>query len=181
MAYGLSSSIVRGKSRRIISSLDLGWKGFGVEHHIVGPGHKPETRTNLHVIAIAVGDAASHGERSNARGRIETYVKEPGTISAGALPAIYPATNTQLIACAFERSFVESVAAESGVWQLPQAAAREGIRDAGIVSLAHLLIDEAATQSESNRLYVDHLAHALARRPRRMSPRLVRSQGCRAD
>lgn len=167
MTYGLTTSIVRGRSQRLASSLDLGWKGVGIEHHIVGPGHKPETPTDLHVISIAAGDAPSHGQRRNARGRIEPYTKEPGTFSifpAGALPTLYPATETQLIVCALERGFVESVAAESGVWHVPQATVEEGLRDADIVLLGRLLLSEAATRGQSGHLYVDHLAHALAHR-----------------
>lgn len=166
MAYGITTSIIRGKSQRLASSVDLGWNGFGVERHIVGPGHKPETPTDLLVLSISVGEA-SHGRRVNERGRVEPYTKEPDTLSifpAGGLPAIYPATDTQLIVCAFERSFVESVAAESGIWQIPQMRPQEGVRDGNMVSLGHLLSNEAASRGLSGRLYVDHLARALVHR-----------------
>jgi hypothetical protein len=50
MSYGLKISLVRGRTRRLASSLGLGWKSFGVEHHLVPRGPKEETLTNIHVI-----------------------------------------------------------------------------------------------------------------------------------
>jgi len=166
--YGLTGSIVRGQSKRLASSLDLGWKGFGVEHHLVPRGPKEEIPTNLHVIAIAAGKQVSYGQRANARGRFQSYVKEPQSVEifpAGVLPAISPVTDTELIVCAFERNFVQSIAAEANEeLAMPEILAQEGVRDPVMVSLGNLLSNEAREGGGSGALFLDHLAHAFVLR-----------------
>lgn len=166
--YGLTGSIVRGQSRRLVSSLDLGWKGFGVEHHLVPRGPKEEIATDLHVLAIAAGKHASYGQRANARGRFQSYVKEPQSVEiypAGVLPAISPVTDTELIVCAFEKNFVASIAAEENEGHdLPEMPSREGVRDPAMVNLGNLLASEAREGGGSGALFIDHLAHALVLR-----------------
>jgi AraC family transcriptional regulator len=138
-----------------------------VEHHLVRPGPKEETPTDLHVIAIAAGKHASYGQRANARRRFEGYVKEPQSLSifpGGVLPAITPATDTELIVCAFEQDFVEEIARESDIHSVPEMPLEEGVRDPAIVNLGNLLATEARTGGASGSLYVDHLAHAFVLR-----------------
>jgi AraC family transcriptional regulator len=166
-AYGLAGSIVRGQSQRFDSSLGLRWKGFGVEHHLVLPGPKEETPTDLYVVAIAAGKHASYGQRANARRRFEGYVKEPQSVSifpGGVLPAITPATDTELIVCAFEQDFVAEIARESDIHSVPEMPMEEGVRDPAIVNLGNLLVTEARTGGASGTLYADHVAHAFVLR-----------------
>jgi AraC family transcriptional regulator len=166
MTYGLTSSIVRGPSQRLASSLGLGWSGFGVEHHLVPPGPKDETPTDLHVISIAAGGRASYGQRANNRRRFENYLKEPQSfgITSGVLPAITPSTSNELIVCAFERSFVASIVKESNGHSVPEIPVQEGVRDPAILNLGTLLVAEARSGGISGALYIDHLAHAFVLR-----------------
>lgn len=167
MTYGLTNTIVRGPSQRLASSLALGWSGFGVEHHLVPPGPKEETPTDLHVISIAAGKRASYGQRANNRHRFENYLKEPqsfGICTSGVLPAITPSTDTELIVCAFERNFVASIAKETHSSPMPEIPVHEGIRDPAISTLGNLLVEEARSGGLSGALYIDYLAHAFVLR-----------------
>lgn len=179
MSYGLTNTIVRGPSQRFASSLALGWRGFGVEHHLVPAGPKEETPTDLHVISIAAGKRASYGQRANNRRRFESYLKEPqsfGICTSGVLPAITPSTDTELIVCAFERNFVASIATEANSFSVPEIPAQEGLRDTAILTLGNLLAEEARSGGPSGTLYIDYLAHAFVLRllsllnPRTASP-----------
>ena len=167
MAYGLKTSLIRGGTSCLTSSLGLGWKGFGVEHHLVPCGRKEETPTDIHVVSIAVGRRPSYGQRRNLRGHLESYRKEPqslGIFAVGALPEIIPTTDTELIVCGFEPGFIRAIAEENDHHRQIEARAQEDVWDASMATLGKLLADEARNGGASGALYVDHLAHALALR-----------------
>ncbi len=167
MPYGLRTSLIRGQSRRLTSSLGFGWKDFGVEHHLVPRGPKEETPTNVHVVSISAGTHPSYGQRANARGRFAGYRKDPrsfGIFPVGALPAITPATETELIVCAFEPDFVSAIAQETDGLSLIAMPLLEGIQDPAIWGLGNLLAAEARSGGLSGALYIDHLAHAFVLR-----------------
>jgi AraC family transcriptional regulator len=167
LPYGLKTSLIRGRTSRLASSLRLGWRGFGVEHHLVPRGAKEETLTGLHVVSIAAGGRPSYGQRMNRRGRLEGYSKTPQSFTVsfgGVLPAIAPATDTELIVCAFEPEFVRAVAEENDTHPPNDTAVLEGIQDPPVWNLGNLFLAEARSGGLSGKLYVDYLAHALVLR-----------------
>jgi hypothetical protein len=54
---------VRGLSRRLFSSVGLGWKNIEIEGHLAKPGARPETPTRHHIITLASGSEIAYGER----------------------------------------------------------------------------------------------------------------------
>jgi AraC family transcriptional regulator len=159
-----TDTLVRGPSLRLVSSIGLGWKDIAVERHLIEPGEKSASTLSHHIIELAAGSEVSYGERPNRRGRLMPYSKPPGAINLymeGSIPAIYPATNTDLIVCALDPKFVARAAEELGDPSTVDAREQIGFRDESVAHLIGLLEAEAASGGLSGALYVDHLVYAL--------------------
>jgi AraC family transcriptional regulator len=106
----------------------------------------------------------SRGERLNWHGHPVPYRKEPGTIfvySEGLLPLVRPSTQTELIVCVLNRTFVREVGDELNGNHPDIHARTSGFRDTALNSLMRLFEEESKLGGSSGRLYVEHLTYAL--------------------
>lgn len=160
----VSGNLVRGPSLCRASSRGLGWSNIAVERHTAAPGERPEVPLDRLVIEVSDG-ALAHGERPDRWGKMSPYTKEPRSLyvfAGGVIPAVRAATNTDLIACAFDVDFVARVSEEmtGGIVTTPPVII--GGRDDATFHLLKLLEQELYSDVAAERLYVDHLAYALA-------------------
>lgn len=158
---------VRGSSRRLFSSVGLGWRNIEIARHVTEPGGRPEVPTSHHILALASGSEAAYGEHPGRDGRLVPYAKLPGSMNVdpeGVLPAVYPSTQTELTICALDPAFIEGLARE----QEPRLAARlrgqMAFRDEPAAGLIRLMEEEVKSGGMSGRLYIDHLTFALGLR-----------------
>ncbi len=82
----------------------------------------------------------------------------------GALPLIYPSTQTELIVCALEPNFIAGIAEEQEGLAVAGLRERIGFRDEGSAGLIKLLDEESRTGGLLGRLYAEHLTYALIQR-----------------
>ena len=156
--------LVRGKSLRWSSSNGLGWNNIVVEHHLAEPGERQEKVVDEIFVKLACGKLISRGERMNWQGRPVPYCKEPGTIflhSEGLLPLVRPSTQTELIVCMLNPTFVREVGEELRGNHPDIHARTSGFRDSALNSLMRLLEEESRSGGSLGRLYVEHLTYAL--------------------
>jgi AraC family transcriptional regulator len=158
-------SFVRGSSNRLISSSGLGWTGVSLEVHDASPTEKKEVISADHIIVLFTGHA-SRGEKSS-QGRCVPYSYDPGAMNiypAGPLPAARLFTSARLIVCALDPRFVRESSSDLDVPRPSELRCAQNFRDPSLQALIRLLAAEADSGGLSGRLYVDHLAHALALR-----------------
>ena len=159
-------ALVRGSSTRLISSLRLEWQSVCVECHDAFPAERAESISGDHVAALFT-DRVSRGESSIAAGRFAPYSYRPGTINlfpAGPIPACRPSTNTRMIICALDPTFLNKVSEEADVSLAESFCRRTTLRDQALESIIMLLAAEASSGGLSGKLYAEHLTHALALR-----------------
>jgi AraC family transcriptional regulator len=159
--------LVRGPSRRLVSSVGLGWKDIAVERHLIDPGEKPQTTISHHLVKLASGTQVAYGEGPNERGRLLPYSKPPGTMYffvEGWIPAVYPTTETELTVCALHPTFIRKVVEELAEESAVDVHTRVGFHDEPGAALIRLLEAEVVSGGLSGALYRDHLTYALASR-----------------
>jgi AraC-like DNA-binding protein len=96
------------------SSVKLPWDGFLLEHHRIPRGERPEVITDKHVLWLWT--TSYSGEYAAGGGRFVRCSKGPGTITltpAGIVPALRSYAGSELILCAVESDFVESIVSEA--------------------------------------------------------------------
>jgi len=159
------AAFVRGPSRRLSSSIGLGWENIAVERHLIEQSDKPEAEISQYIITLASGPHVLAGHRARPRGHLSPYLKPPGTLNVnveGFVPAVYPSTQTDLIVCALNPVLVGEIAVERGLPRTFKLRERRDFRDKALCSLIE---EEAKSSGASGRLYIDHLIHALTLRP----------------
>lgn len=161
------AAFVRGPSRRLSSSIGLGWENIAVERHLIEQSDKPEAEISQYIITLASGPHVLAGHRAGPHGHLSPYLKPPGTLNVnveGFVPAVYPSTQTDLIVCALNPVLVGEIAVERGLPRTSKLRERRDFRDKALGSLISLIEEEAKSSGASGRLYMDHLIHALTLR-----------------
>jgi AraC family transcriptional regulator len=170
-AQAAINAFVRTPSARLCSSNTLGWDGVHLEHHRCFPVERSESVSPHHVIAVFTSHV-SRGEISSVRGRYVPYFYSPGEIKihpAGLIGACRPFTDTTVIVCALDPKLVAEVGEEPGIPSTGELRPILNLRDDSLEGIVMLLAAEANSGGVSGRLYVEHLAHALAVRFRQLS------------
>jgi AraC family transcriptional regulator len=170
-ALAAIDAFVREPSRRLYSSNQLGWNGVHLEHHRCFPVERRESVSPHHVIAVSIGQV-SRGEISSTRGRYVPYFYSPGEIKiypAGPIGAVRPFTDATFIVCALDPKLVVEVGDEPGTPSTGEFRPIMNLRDPSMESIITLLAAEVNSGGLSGKLYVEHLAHALAVRFRQYS------------
>ena len=161
------ATFVRGPSRRLSSSIGLGWENIVVERHLIEQSDKPEAEISQYIITLASGPNVLAGHRAGRHGHLSPYLKPPGTLNVnvkGLVPAVYPSTQTDLIVCALNPAFVGEIAEERCLRGTSGLRERRDFRDKALCSLISLIEEEAQSDGISGRLYIDHLIYALTLR-----------------
>jgi AraC family transcriptional regulator len=157
-------AFVREPSTQLYSSNQLEWDGVYLEHHRCFPVERRDSLTPHHVIAVFTSHI-SRGEISATRGRYIPYFYSPGEIKiypAGPIGAVRPFTDTTMIVCALDPKLVAEIGEEPGMPAAGELRPVLNLRDHSLESIVTLLAAEANSGGLSGRLYVEHLAHALA-------------------
>ena len=171
LALTAINAFVRGSSARLCSSSKLGWDGVCLEHHRAFPVERNDSVSPHHLVVLFTSHV-SRGETSVAKARFVPYSFLPGTIrlySAGPIGACRPFTDTTTILCALDPKLVAEVGEETGTASTVEFRSIANLRDHSLEGIVTLLAAEANSQGASGKLYVDHLAHALALRFRQLS------------
>jgi AraC family transcriptional regulator len=162
---------VRGSSTRLFSSNKLGWDGVHLEHHKKHTAERGESVSPQHVIALFTSHV-SRGESATPKGRRLPYSFPPGTINlfpAGPIGACRPTHDTSMIVCVLDPELVLQVGEELGTRWTGEFRGIRNLNDHSLGGIVKLLVMEATSGGSSGKLYVDHLAHALAVRFRQHS------------
>jgi AraC family transcriptional regulator len=165
------NAFVREPSTRLYSSGRLGWGGIHLEHHRCFQVERSGSLSPHHVIAVFTSHV-SRGEICASRGHYVPYVYSPGEIKmypAGPIGAVRPFTDTTMIVCALDPALVTEIEEELGAGSTGELRPILNLRDHSLQSIVTLLAAEANSGGLSGRLYVEHLAHALAVRFRQRS------------
>jgi len=171
LALAAINAFVRGSSARLCSTIKLGWDGVCLEHHRAFPVERNDSVAPHHLVVLFTSHI-SRGETSLAKARFVPYSFPPGTIklySAGPIGACRPSTDTTTILCALDPKLVAEVGEELGTASTVEFRSIANLRDHSLEGIVTLLAAEANSQGASGKLYVDHLAHALALRFRQLS------------
>jgi AraC family transcriptional regulator len=163
-------AFMRGPSTRLCSSSRLGWDGIDLEHHRALPLERNESVSAHHTIALFTDQA--RGESAAPSSRYLPYSFLPGEINllpAGPLDACRPFTDTVMIVCALDPKLVTEVGEELGTPSTGELRSIRNIRDRSLESIVKLLAAEANSGGVSGKLFVEHLARALAVRFRQLS------------
>jgi AraC family transcriptional regulator len=170
-ALAAIKAFVRGSSVQLCSSEKLGWDGVHLEHHRAFPVERNDSVSPHHLVALFTSHV-SRGETSVARARFVPYSFSPGEIklySAGPIGACRPVTDTTTILCALDPKLVEEVGEELGAHSPAEFHPIANLRDRALESIVTLLAAEASSGGLSGKLFVEHLARALAVRFRQLS------------
>jgi AraC family transcriptional regulator len=162
-------AFMRGPSVRLCSSNALGWNGVHLEHHRAFPVERNESVSAHHTIALFTSPA--RGESAAAPARYVPYSFFPGAINllpAGPLDACRPFTDTIMIVCTLDPKFVTEVEEELGAPLTEELRPITNVRDRALESIVTLLASEANSGGVSGKLFVEHLARALAVRFRQL-------------
>jgi AraC family transcriptional regulator len=163
-------AFMRGPSTLLSSSGRLGWEGIDLEHHRALPTERNESVSVHHTIALFTDRA--RGESAARSSRYLPYSFLPGEINllpAGPLEACRPFTDTVMIVCALDPNLVTEVGEEFGAPVTAELRPTKNIRDRALESIIRLLAAEANSGGASGKLFVEHLARALAVRFRQLS------------
>src|SRR5262245_12020545 len=104
-------------------------------------------------------------EACKGRSRSLIYAKQPGALSlvpAGVCPPLRSLSDFELVVCAFDVPFVEKVDAELECRSAGDFRLQTNIQDRAARQLMRLLVASFDEDAATERLYADHLAHALA-------------------
>jgi AraC family transcriptional regulator len=161
---------MRGPSMRLCSSSTLGWDGVHLEHHNAYPVERSESVSAHHTVVLFTNHA--RGESVVSPARYAPYSFFPGAINllpAGPLGACRPFTDTKMIVCALAPKLMTEVEEELGAPSTGELRQLTNVRDRAVESMVTLLAAEANSGGASGKLFVDHLARALAVRFRQLS------------
>jgi AraC family transcriptional regulator len=168
-ALATIKSFVRGPSVELCSSRNLGWDGVQVEQHRAYPVERNESVSFHHTIALFTNH--SRGEKAEAAARYAPYSFSPGAIHlfpAGRIEACRSFTETAMIVCALDPELVAEAGEESGTPSTGKLRMITNVRDRALEGILKLLAAEATSGGVSGKLFVEHLARALAVRFRQL-------------
>src|SRR5215469_15340268 len=170
-ALAAINAFARGSSVELCSSKSLGWSGVYLEHHRLLPGERSDSVSPHHLVVLFTSHV-SRGETSVGQGRFVSYSFSPGAIRlypAGPIGACRPVTDTTTILCALDPKLVVEVGEELGARSTMEFHPIANLRDRSLEGIVTLLAAEANSGGVSGKLFVEHLARALAVRFRQLS------------
>ena len=158
--------LLRGPSRRGVTSRGLDWPDYLVEEHSVDVAEREESVPS-YVSPLMWSGARGTGEIKVPGGRFMPYTKYRGLLSlypASHIPAIRTFTRSQFLVLAIRCSFLEALEPEMDRTPAEEMRVQSGFQDSGLRQLVSLLFAEAARGGICGRLYADSLAQAIAAR-----------------
>jgi AraC family transcriptional regulator len=147
-----------------VSSRDLNWKGLELEELAAPAGERPESLAPYHVLMLWRGPRNNFGEVAVERGRFLPYVRLAGTFTllpAGVMPAVRSCAPADLLLCRLDAELVSQLRDELERPRDGRFRTRINFEDPATHRLVMLLFEEASSGGPSERLYADHLTHAL--------------------
>jgi len=117
-----------------------------------------------HILTMCAARPARF-EACKGRSRNLIYAKQPGALSlvpAGVCPPLRSLSDFELVVCAFDVPFVEKVDSELECRSTGDFRLQTNIQDRAARQLMRLLVAAVDEDTTTERLYTDHLAHALA-------------------
>ena len=117
-----------------------------------------------HILTMSAARPARF-EGHTGRSRSLIYSKQPGALSlvpAGLSPPLRSMSDFELVVCAFDVPFVEKIDAELECRSAGDFRLQTNIQDRAARQLMRLLVAAIDEDTTAERLYRDHLAHALA-------------------
>jgi Transcriptional regulator containing an amidase domain and an AraC-type DNA-binding HTH domain len=136
-------------------------RGAALERYRGGPNAGRKAASPQHVLTMCSGFPARF------QGKSAPFVKVPGTISlvpAGVVPVWSARSDFELIVCAIDVSLVNEIHAELDRRPEGELRFRNNFEDPAAQQLMRLLFADSADGYPADRLYTDHLIHALAYR-----------------
>jgi AraC family transcriptional regulator len=143
--------------------IQVGSGRLEIERYRGQPDDGPKSAAAQHILAMCHQHPARFegGEGPNANA---SYTKQPGALSlvpAGVVPVLHARTQFDLIVCALDPTLVNDVGSEMERSPYGELRLLANIPDSATQQLMTLLLAEAK-EGFGERLYTDHLAHALA-------------------
>jgi AraC family transcriptional regulator len=158
-------ALLRGPSKKTLSSRDLKWNGLLLEGHTAPPGERPEAMSKDYILGLWGGQPAI-GEHAAHPGRFVKYLKPPGSIvvipPGGILPGVFAQNQVNLTLCGFELGFLQRIQNELDRRPVHKPEYRQALHHVTIRKLIEVLRAEVTKGGPSGRLYIDHLSYALA-------------------
>jgi AraC family transcriptional regulator len=145
------------------SSDSHSWDGLLLEHHRIPEGERVERVTDRHVLWLWT--TSYSGEYAGNGGRFIRCSKGRGALTVtpiGLIPTLHTYTRSEVILCALDSHFVQSILSELDRQPTVEPIIRAKFRDSVIRRLMTLLSEEVRSGGPSGKLYSDSLAHALA-------------------
>ena len=147
------------------SSIELGWKNFGIERRTTVPCEKPEVELQNHFLILWDVHVAE-GEIASRSGRFSPYKKYPNTITTSheSRPTIRSRSKHEVVVGTLRANFVRGI--EEELDKPPSGTFRGlyGTDDRDLRNLLFLLLKESETGGRCGTLYAESLIVALAMR-----------------
>jgi AraC family transcriptional regulator len=141
-------------------------RGAAVERYRGAPDTGRNVASQQHVLTMCVSFPARYEGRLGHHNSV-SWAKTPGALSlvpAGIAPVWRARTDFELIACVIDVSLVTEVHAELDRRPEGELRFRNNFEDPAAQQLMRLLYADSADGYPADRLYTDHLIHALAYR-----------------
>jgi len=123
-----------------------------------------QSESEQHILTLCAARPARF-EARNGPSRSFIYSKQPGALSlvpAGVCPLLRSMSEFELIVCVLDQPFVEKVDAELECRPAGDFRLQTNIQDRAARQIMRLLVAPVDEDTTAERLYTDHLAHALA-------------------
>lgn len=143
-----------------------GARGAAVERYRGAPDTGRNVASQQHVLTMCANFPARYEGHLGHLNSV-SWAKTPGALSlvpAGHAPVWRARTDFELIACAIDISLVNDVYTELDRRPEGELRFRNNFQDPAAQQLMRLLLDDSADGYPADRLYTDHLIHALAYR-----------------
>ena len=138
--------------------------GVAIESYTGAQGDGPANMSDKHILTMGL-KRPSRFEIGDGANRRTSYVRQPGSLSlipAGILPVMRAETEFDLVACALDSGLVNALDFDLGRRPKGELRLQLHFQDPAAQQLMTLLLADANEGFSTERLYTEHLAHALA-------------------
>jgi AraC family transcriptional regulator len=156
-------AFVRGSSRRILSSVDLGWPRVVIERHCNQASERQESFSSHHILALWEMHTFD-SEHEEVNGRLVRVTKRPGRIDffpAGVLSGCYSSGPSDVVVCAFHPQFAKEVQEQLELDSAEELREFSTEDDGTLRSLMRILTSDVEANGVHGRLYADSLIYAM--------------------
>jgi len=146
------------------TSTDAIARGVAIESYSGAQGDGPAIMSDKHILTMGL-KRPSRFEIGDGANRRTSYVRQPGSLSlipAGMLPVMRAETEFDLVACALDSGLVSALDFELGRRPKGELRLQLHFQDPAAQQLMTLLLADANEGFSTERLYTEHLSHALA-------------------